>query len=82
MPDFLPNWAMTIYSKLWVNLGTEKFSRKDAESAVKDKNLSQAFSKLKKHGWLRIELDPEGGRKSLYTLNDPNEVIGQLRKGK
>lgn len=39
-----------------------------------------AFSKLKKNGWLRIELDPQDGRKSLYFLRNPENVIKEVAK--
>jgi hypothetical protein len=83
MADFSANWAMTIYAKLWAKFGTKSFSRKDAEKVVpKNNNLNQAFSSLKNDGWLVIGLDPVDGRKSIYTLRDPKDVVEQIGKEK
>lgn len=82
MASFSAKWDMTIYAQLWFRFGIKKFSRKEAENVVKDDNLKQAFSSLRKSGWLTIELDPVDGRKSLYTLKDPKDVVEQIGKGK
>jgi len=73
---------MTIYAKLWVAFGTKQFSKKEAEKAAKSNSLQMAFSRLKRDGWLSIELDPKDGRKSLYVLRDPKLVVEEIGKKK
>lgn len=80
MAEISPKWALTIYAKLWVSFKDKRFSKKGAKKVVKDINLSQALSKLKRDGWLKIELDPEDSRKSLYILKNPEEVIENIGK--
>lgn len=60
---------------LGVKFEFTKFSKQQADKAIKDKNLPLALSRLKKDGWLKIELDQEDSRKSVYTLRDPKEAI-------
>lgn len=82
MSDLPPHWAFEIYSKLWLKFKNNKFSNDEAKKIVKDENLNQALSRLKKDGWLKIDLDPEDGRKSIYFLRNPNETIEEIIKEK
>lgn len=75
MAELPPNWAFKIYSKLWKEFGGEEFSNKEARSIVNNPNLTQAISRLKNDGWLKIRLNPKDSRKSLYRLEDPSDVI-------
>lgn len=75
MVDISPKWAFGIYAKLWSKFGDKQFSNEEARKIVNDKNLNQAFSRLKKDGWLKIGLNEEDSRKSAYILKKPEEVI-------
>ncbi len=78
MANISPKWALNVYASLWVSFQVSGFSKERAEGAVSNPNLSQALSRLKRDGWLTIQLDPNDGRKSLYTLKDPKEVIEEI----
>ena len=78
MTDLSPKWAFKIYAKLWSKYKDKEFSKEDAIKIVKDNNLNQAFSRLKKDKWLKISLDEDDSRKSLYRLKNPEEMIKAL----
>ena len=78
MTDLSPKWAFRIYVKLWSKYKKKEFSKEDALKIVDDKNLNQAFSRLKKDKWLKISLDEEDSRKSLYLLKNPEDMIKEL----
>lgn len=78
MVDISPKWAFKIYSKLWSKYNDKLFSKEDALKIIDDNNLNQAFSRLKKDGWLKISLDEEDSRKSLYLLKNPEKMIKDL----
>jgi len=84
MSEVPPRWAFIIYAKLWVSFKDKTFSRKDVNGIIGDSssNVSQVFSILKKGGWLAITLDPQDGRKSLYKLKNPKEVIEEIGEKK
>ena len=81
MATFSPKWAMNIYAQLWLKFNTDTFSREQSEKTIKENNQSLALSRLKKDGWLSIGLDPDDGRKSLYTLKPPEDVIKEIAIG-
>lgn len=78
MSELSPNWAFEIYSKLWNKFKDNKFSNKEAQKMINDNNLNQALSRLKRDGWLKITLNQEDARKSLYILKNPKEVIEEI----
>ena len=39
------------------------------------------ISRLKKYGWLKLELDPEDSRKRLYKLKDPADAVKEMSNG-
>lgn len=78
MAEFPPNWAFTIYAQLWKRFQTKKFTTDEARSATKDTKLPQAYSRLRKDGWLTIELDPTDARKSIYQLKQPTDTVLQM----
>ena len=82
MTEATPKWAMRIYAKLWSEFNTNKFSREQAKKVVNNENnnLPQALSKLKRDGWLIIEMNPKDSRRSLYSLKDPKKAIEELGK--
>lgn len=79
----LPSWAMKRYSVLWSNLKSKEFGYEDAANVLneKDKNLLSAFlSRLRKNGWLSIQLDPTDARKRIYKLISPNLAVKEISK--
>lgn len=80
MAEISPKWALRIYAKLWVEFKGKSFSKEQANKVVRDGNLPQALSRLKRDGWLKIGLDVNDARKSLYTLKEPKEVIEYIGK--
>ena len=80
MSDLPPNWAFEMYAKLWLKFKNNKFSNDQAHKIIKDDNLNQGLSRLKKDGWLKISLDPQDARKSIYFLKDPKETIEEIIK--
>lgn len=82
MSELPPNWAFEMYSKLWMKFKNNKFSNDEAHKIIKDDNLNQGLSRLKKDGWLKISLDPEDARKSIYILKEPKETIDEIIKEK
>ncbi|MDD9954295.1 MAG: MarR family transcriptional regulator [Candidatus Woesearchaeota archaeon] len=80
----LPGWAMQDYSVLWVAFRKQEFSHDDVAKALgKDKNaVSVLLNRLKKDGWLTASLDPNDGRKRLYTLVSPRRAVMTLGGGK
>jgi len=75
MAQLPPDWTFKMYSKLWKHFGEKSFSNKEAKRIIKDDNLTQAISRLKKDGWVKINIDQEDGRKSTYTLNNPEITL-------
>lgn len=75
MAEIPPSWAFKMYSKLFVKFKDKKFSNDEAKKIIKNNNLNQGLSRLKRDGWLKIDLDPKDSRKSLYQLNNPEEII-------
>jgi len=75
MDELPPSWAFKIYSKLYVKFKDKKFSNEEAQKITKNNNLNQGLSRLKRDGWLKIYLDPKNSRKSLYQLNNPEDII-------
>lgn len=80
MRSLPPNWAFEIYSKLWSKFKDDKFSNGQAQKIIKNNNLNQALSRLKKDGWLKINLDQKDSRKSIYILNNPKDIIEEIIK--
>jgi DNA-binding HxlR family transcriptional regulator len=66
-----PTWALKVYAKLWKKFKDKKFSNIQAQQIIQNKNLNQALSRLKRDGWLRIDLDTNDSRKSVYAIKDP-----------
>lgn len=75
-----PRWAFTAYAELWVTFQEKSFTKETALNAIskKIKAREQVFSNLKRNGWLKIETDFSDARKSLYTLKNPIQVIGEI----
>ena len=78
MAQLPPEWSFRIYSKLWIKFNEQKFSNEQAKKVVKDLNLTQAISRLKKDGWIKISLNPQDSRKSLYALNKPEDTLKSI----
>lgn len=79
MSELPPGWTFEVYSKLWLKFKNNKFSNEDAQKVIKNnKNLNQALSRLKRDGWLRIELNPQDARKSVYILKNPEIAIKEV----
>ena len=76
----LPKWIMKHYSKLWYKFKDKQFTHQQAEDLLKITNTSIVLSRLKKYGWLKLELDPEDSRRRLYKLKDPAEVVKEMGK--
>ena len=71
---------MKHYSKLWSKFKDKKFTHQQAEDLLKITNTSIVLSRLKKYGWLKLELDPEDSRRRLYKLKDPSEAVKEMAK--
>jgi len=80
MVDVPPRWAFTIYAKLWSSFKEKSFTNTEANKIIKgnSNNFKQAFSRLKKNGWLIINLDQKDSRKSRYTLKNPLDIIEEM----
>ena len=80
MVNVPPRWAFTAYTELWTTFQEKSFSKKNALKVLSEKfkSRAQAFSNLKRNGWLRIETDISDARKSIYILKNPLNVIKQL----
>jgi len=77
----LPNWLMSRYSALWKKYKNGKFRFEEAMQTLGESNpktLSAVLSELKKHGWLKVELDPESSRRRLYQLKPPQVAIEEI----
>ena len=77
----LPKWIMKHYSKLWSKFKDKQFTHQQAENLLNITNTSIILSRLKKYGWLKLELDPEDSRKRLYKLKDPADAVKEIGNG-
>ena len=78
MTALTPSWALKIYSKLWLKFKENTFSNQEAKKLIKSENLNQALSRLKRDGWLKIGLDSKDSRRSIYTLQKPEQAINEI----
>lgn len=71
---WIPSWLGETYSRLYLELGCELFTFKEALSllGVDENRLSVAFSRLHKH---RVLLVFKAGKPRLYRLIDPRGLI-------
>lgn len=76
----LPKWIMYRYSTLWNKFKDKEFSHSSAFKILnKDKMLSIVLSELKNNGWLEMKLDPKDARKRIYKLNNPEQIIKEIK---
>ncbi len=63
--------ALYLFEYFFANFSSRFLFEKATGILLMHSNLMSwyDFSKLKKGGWLRIDLDPETSRRSLYKLN-------------
>ncbi len=76
----LPKWIMLAYSRLWTKFKAKQFTFSQAEKLLKLPNTSIILSRLKKYGWLIVELDPNDSRKRLYKLISPLKAVEEMAK--
>jgi len=78
----LPKWLMLRYSILWNRLTDSEFNRETAFQTLNcDRMISLALSELRQAGWLEVKLDPTDGRKRVYRLKSPNQVVNEMKAG-
>lgn len=82
MTELLPKWIMRRYIKLRKELGSEKFSFKEAQEALEDDGrvVNLFLSELRKAGWLTSEQHPDDSRKKLYQLKAIENVMKELER--
>lgn len=76
----LLGWLEARYDVLWGAFKDDQFSIEDAVEQLKNykdtkKEVSVILSELKNAGWLSSELDPQDGRKRLYTLRSKKNIM-------
>lgn len=82
MSEPIPKWIMINYSKLWDRFRNKEFNYESSSKVVNNRQMiSIVLSKLRKAGWLEIQLDPEDSRKRIYRLKDPMKVIEEMKNG-
>ncbi len=72
---------MEKYALFWVRFHNKKFTFEEAQEELnepKEKSASATISRIKKAGWLTVELHPETSRKRLYKLKSPEKVIREI----
>ena len=68
----LPKWLELRHSILWDAFGELQFNMEDAVNVLTEKNKDKKdeipvfLSELRKAGWLKAEMDPKDGRKTIY----------------
>lgn len=80
----LPKWLMERYAALWSEKKNQGFDFDDAANILNESNNKQTnvvLSLLRRHGWLAAEFNPNDARKRVYTLKDPEEVVGKIAEG-
>ena len=78
MTELIPSWTLKIYSKLWLKFKDKNFTNQEAQKIIKNGNLNQALSRLKRDSWLKISLDQKDSRKSIYILKNPEQAINEV----
>jgi len=81
----LPKWLFLRYAKLWKEKKNQNFDFDEAKGLLKEKNdktVSVILSNLRKHGWLKIQLDPNDARKRTYQLKPPKDILEEVAGGK
>lgn len=76
MTEHLPEWLMIRYSKLWLKFKDKEFTKEQAEKTLnKDTALAVVLSELRKADWLKLKMNEEDARKSVYQLKNPQQTI-------
>jgi len=80
MAEHIPKWLMEKYAKLWQKKKDNPFTLNDYLKILKDekKIALVVLSRLRKHGWMKVEFDPKDTRRRIYTLIDPKKVIEKI----
>ncbi len=83
MTEYLPQWLMLRYARLWARFKQEPFAHDKAVQALGSlagdvRMINVLLSELKKRGWLTSERSREDTRKKVYMLRDIRTVIEEL----
>jgi DNA-binding transcriptional regulator PaaX len=79
----MPKWLMTCYSQLWKKTKGREFDFDLVLRTLKYKDegmISLALSRLNKHGWLTVKINPKDSRKRIYQLKNPEEGTLEIAK--
>lgn len=74
---------MVRYARLWKKFSDKPFAYDEIETTLKldDKRVISVFiNELKTAGWINVELDKNDARKRLYTLKNPELIVGEIGK--
>ena len=81
MTNYIPEWILQRYSKLWNKFKDKEFTKSEAEKVLADdKTVAVILSKLRKSGWLEMKTDEQDARKSIYKLKSPDKTILDIVK--
>lgn len=78
----LPKWLQLRYASLWKKFEDEEFTFEQIKKVLddSDETLNVILSDMKKAGIIKVSIDSEDGRKRLYKLISPDEMIKNLEK--
>lgn len=80
----LPKWLQLRYASLWREFGNDEFTFEEARKLLEDseETLNVVISEMKKAGYVGVSVDSKDGRKRLYKLISPDEMVENLEKAK
>lgn len=81
----IPKWLTKRYSVLWKKFKEKEFGFDGVVKALKEKDermVSITLSRLKKNGWLEVEIHPNNSRKRVYKLKTPEKAMEEISSSK